>query len=90
MVAELDLDDVAAQSRLAQHELYELRKDAEQWRARFAWLAGQHWVEPEAKFRLDLRDTEFSNQYMAELIVAVDAKLTPNVPPTPAPMGQEP
>ena len=51
------------------------------WRARFEWLAAQHWVEPEAAFRLDLTDTgDDSAAYMAQLIAAVDARReTPNL-----------
>lgn len=54
------------------------RAEADKWRARFEWLAEQHWVEPEATFRLELQETEFSEQYKAALVAAVDAKLTPN------------
>ena len=36
-----------------------LRKDAERYR----WLRDQHWVEPEATFRLGLKETDFSDQY---------------------------
>ena len=57
------------------------RAEADKWRARFEWLAAQHWVEPEAAFRLDLTDTgDDSAAYMAQLIAAVDARReTPNV-----------
>jgi hypothetical protein len=58
------------------------RSEADKWRKRFEWLAMQHWVEPEAEFRLDLADTgDDSAAYMVRLIAAVDARLkTPNVP----------
>lgn len=54
--------------------------EAGKWRARFEWLAMQHWVEPEAAFRLDLTDTgDDPAAYMARLIAAVDARReTPN------------
>ena len=52
------------------------RADADKWRVRFEWLAAQHWVEPEAAFRLDLADTgDDSAAYMAQVIAAVDARM---------------
>lgn len=54
---------------------------ADQWRARFEWLAAQHWVESEAVFRLELKETDADDSagsYMAQLISAVDAKLPPD------------
>lgn len=49
--------------------------DAAMWRARFEWLVSQHWVEPEAVFRLDLSDTDDSSKYMVEVIEAIDNRL---------------
>jgi multidrug resistance efflux pump len=46
-----------------------LKADAE----RYKWLAAQHWVEPEAVFRLSLSDTDNSLEYMRELDAAIDA-----------------
>jgi hypothetical protein len=40
---------------------------------RYQWLAAQHWVEPEAVFRLGLSDTDNSLEYMRELDAAIDA-----------------
>ena len=48
-----------------------LRKDAERYR----WLRDEHWVEPEAKFRLGLSDTNDAATYERELDAAIDAKL---------------
>ena len=45
------------------------------WRVRFEWLAAQHWVEPEAKFRLSLTETDDAGAYIAALVAAVDARL---------------
>ena len=56
MAAELDLDDVAAQSKKAVQELADLRKDAERYRklrrdfaAMSVYMDGQHvWVHRRA------------------------------------------
>jgi hypothetical protein len=65
--------------------------DADKWRARFEWLAAQHWIEPEATFRLGLAETDDADAYMAALVSAVDAKRGPTLPVTgplrPAAMG---
>lgn len=43
--------------------------------ARYHWLSVQHWVEPEATFRLGLEDVEFINTYRLQLDVAIDAAM---------------
>lgn len=52
--------------------------ESDKWRARFEWLAEQHWFQLEAKFRLDLPDAELVHQFKRMLTVAVDTHLTPN------------
>lgn len=53
----------------------ELRKYAEQWRARFDWPAEQHWVQPEATFSLELSGSESLSEYKIETADAVDAAI---------------
>lgn len=64
-----------AKPRSDTHRALLLAAEIDQWRARFEWLASQHWVEPEATFRLDLRETQFIEPYIAALVAAIDAKL---------------
>lgn len=66
-------------------ELQTLRSERTAWRvtaenaekdaARYRWLAGRHWVEPETVFRLSLSGTEDSTSYMQELDAAIDAAM---------------
>lgn len=56
-------------------ELLDMLEAANLDAARYQWLAVQHWVEPEATFRLGLKDVEFTNAYMAELGAAIDAAM---------------
>ncbi len=45
------------------------------WKERFRWLAAQHWVEPEATFRLGLQETDNAAEYERQLIAAVDTRI---------------
>ena len=51
--------------------LAEASKDA----ARFKWLIAQHWVEPEATFRLSLQETDDSGKYLLDASAAIDAAI---------------
>jgi hypothetical protein len=63
--------------------LLAMTRERDEWRARFEWLAAQHWVEPEATFRLNLGDLgDDAAQYMAQVVAAVDARLKPPNAPT--------
>jgi len=66
-----DLDGLyvkAARITQLEAENAELQKNA----ARYLWLRDQHWVEPEAKFRLELSDTMDASQYEREIDAAID------------------
>jgi len=49
--------------------------EGKKWKARFEWLASQHWVEEEVSFRLDLPNDEYLDQYLTSLTVSIDSKL---------------
>lgn len=44
-------------------------------RQRLEWLLSQHWVESEATFRLSLEDTDDSEKYLNDAILAIDKKI---------------
>ena len=52
-----------------------LLADLEAAEKRLIWLIGQHWVEPEAVFRLNLSGTDDAAAYEQEAIAAIDAAL---------------
>lgn len=56
-------------------ELVGLIEDSQKDAARYQWLAVQHWVEPEATFRLGLEGVEFINTYRFQLDSAIDAAM---------------
>ncbi len=63
MSAELDLDDVAAQSELAKRELDALRKDAERYR----WLRNNpQWIGLDSDYRPDEIDAEIDKVRAAQ------------------------
>lgn len=72
MGAELDLDDVAAQSRLAQAQLAALRKEAERYR----WLRdGHNW--PAAFSRCDAPEPLRGVHLDAEIDAAMASPASP-------------
>ena len=56
---------------IMQAKLEQAQADA----ARYLWLRIQHWVEPEATFRLGLTETDNAAQYEEELDAAIDAAM---------------
>ena len=55
------------------------RADANELDARrYRWLREQHWVEPEATFRLGLSETDSATQYEVELDSAIDSAISTN------------
>jgi len=60
----------------------------EPWKERFIWLVSQHWVEPEATFRLGLEETDDSCNYERQIIDAIDKAASISTPPAaqPAPV----
>ena len=52
-------------------DLEQQAKDA----VRYKWLRDQFWVEEEARFRLNLIDTEYSDVYHIALDEAIDAAM---------------
>lgn len=50
--------------------------DLDAAKARLQWLIGQHWVEPEAVFRLNLSGTDDAAAYEQEAYAAIDAALS--------------
>ena len=54
-----------------EQELAETGKDA----ARYRWLIAQHWVEPEACFRLNMQETDDSHKYALDISAAIDAAI---------------
>jgi hypothetical protein len=79
--AEAAADEIERLRKLAADRLEQMqadRKEALAWRKdaeRFRWLAGQHWVEPEAVFRLNLDDTDDSESYFRQLVDAIDSAM---------------
>ncbi len=57
------------------------QKDAKRYR----WLLAQHWIEPEAVFRLGLSGTDDFSAYEIELAAAIDSKLAARTPDLAAP-----
>lgn len=47
---------------------------------RLEWILSQHWVEPEATFRLGLEDTDDFGKYLNDAILAIDKKLLEEKP----------
>jgi hypothetical protein len=45
------------------------------WKKRFLWLIEQHWVQPEAEFRLSLESTDYLQIYVQQVIAAIDLRL---------------
>lgn len=75
-----------------QSEQMKSEAPADQWRARFEWLAMQYWVESEAIFRFEIQETDADDSagsYMAQLISAVDAMLLSNAKLTGTPETEE-
>ena len=56
-------------------ELKEENTSLKQDTARYRWLSAQHWVEPEAVFRLGLSDTDDFGEYQRELDAAIDTAM---------------
>jgi hypothetical protein len=49
--------------------------EVSKWKARFEWLAMQHWIEPETTFRLDLANQgDDLAGYLEQLIAAIDVR----------------
>jgi hypothetical protein len=53
-----------------------LLADLDAEKARLQWLISQHWVEPEAVFRLNLSGTDDAAAYEQEAYNAIDAALS--------------
>ena len=53
----------------------------EPWKERFIWLVSQHWVEPEATFRLGLEETDDSCNYERQIIDSIDKAASINTAP---------
>jgi hypothetical protein len=56
--------------------LLDMLEAAQKDSARLIWLASQHWLEPEACFRLDINDVECdAGRYISELRAEIDKRL---------------